>query len=277
MTLQPLDDVRFHYREDALQRGINPRDVDLLLGDLLGQPLSWLIAFGETPVDPAPLEALLARRYAGEPLQYIRKRTEFYSREFYVDDRVLIPRPETELLVEAVLGITPEGGRVIDIGSGSGCIAITIERERPDLHVFSVDRSVDALAVAAINRDRLQSRVALAASDLMSAVRGPFDVIVSNPPYVPLGEYEELAVEVRIHEPRIALTPGPSGLEIIDRIFDEARRHLTPRGRLVLEIGYGQEEALYALAKTKRFTVDAALPDLAGIPRVVVSSMQHVQ
>src|SRR5689334_23097408 len=88
MALLPLDDVRFHYREDALQRGINPRDVDLLLGDLLGQPLSWLIAFGETPVDPAPLEALLARRYSGEPLQYIRKRTEFYSREFYVDDRV---------------------------------------------------------------------------------------------------------------------------------------------------------------------------------------------
>jgi release factor glutamine methyltransferase len=277
MALLPLDDVRFHYREDALQRGINPRDVDLLLGDLLGQPLSWLIAFGETPVDPAPLEALLARRYSGEPLQYIRKRTEFYSREFYVDDRVLIPRPETELLVEAALEHAPQGGRLIDIGSGSGCIAITIERERPDLHVLSVDRSVDALAVAAINRARLQSRIALAASDLMSAVRGPFDVIVSNPPYVPLGEYEELAVEVRIHEPRIALTPGPSGMEIIDRIFDEARRHLTPHGRLILEIGYGQEATLRALAEAKGFTIDASLPDLAGIPRVVVSSMQHVQ
>jgi release factor glutamine methyltransferase len=111
----------------------------------------------------------------------------------------------------------------------------------------------------------------------MSAVRGPFDVIVSNPPYVPLGEYEELAVEVRIHEPRMALTPGPSGMEIIDRIFDDARRHLTPNGRLVLEIGYGQEEALRALATRKGFTVDAALPDLAGIPRVVVSSREHVQ
>lgn len=277
MTLQRLDDVRFHYREDALQRGINPRDVDLLLGDLLGQPLSWLLAFGETLVDAAPLEALLARRYAGEPLQYIRKRTEFYSREFYVDDRVLIPRPETELLVEATLEHAPHGGRVIDIGTGSGCIAITIERERPDLHVISVDRSVDALVVAAINRARLQSRVALAASDLLSAVRGPFDVIVSNPPYVPLSEYEELAVEVRIHEPRIALTPGPSGMEIIDRIFDEARRHLTPRGYLILEIGYGQEQTLRALAEAKGFTIDAFLPDLAGIPRVVVSSMQHVQ
>lgn len=275
--MERLDDLRFHYREDALQRGVNPRDVDLLLGDLLGKPLSWLMAFGETLVDPAPLEALLARRYSGEPLQYIRKRTEFYSREFYVDDRVLIPRPETELLVEVALEHSPQGGRVIDIGSGSGCIAITMERERPDLHVISVDRSPEALVVAGINRDRLQSRIALAASDLMSAVRGPFDVIVSNPPYVPLGEYEELAVEVRIHEPRIALTPGPSGMEIIDRIFDEARRHLTPDGHLVLEIGYGQEQSLRALAEAKRFTVDAALPDLAGIPRVVVSSMQHVQ
>src|SRR5688572_17266496 len=193
MTLLRLDDVRFHYREDALQRGINPRDVDLLLSDLLGQPLSWLLAFGETLVDAAPLEALLARRYAGEPLQYIRKRTEFYSREFFVDDRVLIPRPETELLVETALERAPRDGRVIDIGTGSGCIAISIERERPDLHVAAVDRSPDALAVAARNRARLESGVQLLASDLLSAVRGTFDVITSNPPYVPLAEYEELA------------------------------------------------------------------------------------
>ena len=275
--MQRLEDVRFRLREDALQRGINPRDVDLLLGDLLGRPLAWLVAFGETEIDAAPLEPLLARRYSGEPLQYIRKRADFYSREFYVDDRVLIPRPETELLVEAALEHAPKGGRVIDVGSGSGCIAITIERERPDLHVVSVDRSVDALAVASINRARLESRVDLVASDLMSAVRGPFDVIVSNPPYVPLGEYEELAVEVRIHEPRIALTPGPSGMEIIDLIFDQARQHLAPRGRLILEVGYGQEAMLRALASTKGFTVDAFLPDLAGIPRVVVSSVHHVE
>ena len=275
--MRRLEDVRFHYREDALQRGINPRDVDLLLSDLLGRPLSWLIAYGETEIDEAPLEALLARRYAGEPLQYIRKRTEFYSREFYVDERVLIPRPETELLVEAALERAPRNGRVIDIGSGSGCIAITIERERPDLRVVSVDRSVEALAVAAINRARLQSRVLLAASDLLSAVRGTFDVIVSNPPYVPLPEYEELAVEVRIHEPRIALTPGPSGMEIIDRIFDEARVLLAPRGLLLLEVGYGQEAMLRELARIKGFDVDDFLPDLAGIPRVVVSSLRHGQ
>jgi release factor glutamine methyltransferase len=274
--MQPLDDVRSHHREDALQRGINPRDVDLLLSDLLGKPLPWLIAYGETTIDPAPLEALLARRYAGEPLQYIRRKTEFYSREFYVDERVLIPRPETELLVEAAIERAPQGGRVIDIGSGSGCIGITIERERPDLTVFSVDRSVEALAVATRNRALLGSRTAFAASDLLSAIDGRFDVIASNPPYVPFHEYEELAVEVRIHEPVIALTPGPAGTEIIERLLDEAPPRLRPHGCVILEIGYGQEAAVRALAKEKRFEVDAFLPDLAGIPRVVVLSA-HAQ
>jgi release factor glutamine methyltransferase len=275
MTIQRLEDVRSRHREDAIQRGISPRDVDLLLSDLLGRSLSWLFAHGEALIDPAPLLPLLARRYSGEPLQYIREQTEFYSREFYVDNRVLIPRPETELLVEAALEAAPQGGSVIDIGSGSGCIAITIERERPDLRVVSVDRSVEALAVASINRARLQSNIALVASDLLSSIRGTFDVIVSNPPYVPLAEYEELAVEVRIHEPRIALTPGPSGMEIIDRIFDAARVMLAPRGKLILEVGYGQEALLRVLAQTKGFTVDAFLPDLAGIPRVVISSRDH--
>lgn len=267
-----LDDLRARHREDALQRGINPRDVDLLLADLLDKPLSWLYAYGETEVDPRPLEALLVRRYAGEPLQYIRRKTEFYSREFYVDERVLIPRPETELVVEAALERAPRGGRVMDIGSGSGCIAISIERERPDLQVVSVDRSVDALAVARLNRARLDSHATFAGSDLLSAVRGTFDVIVSNPPYVPLAEYEELQIEVRIHEPRMALTPGPRGTEIIERTLGEAPLHLAPRGRVILEVGYGQEASIRALAKARRFRVEAFLPDLAGIPRVVVLS-----
>jgi release factor glutamine methyltransferase len=271
-TKKRLDDVRSRYREDALARGINPRDVDLLLSDLLGKPLSWLLAFGETEIDPSPLNRLLARRHAGEPLQYIRGKTEFYSREFLVDARVLIPRPETELLVEAALERAPRDGRVIDIGSGSGCVAITIERERPDLHVFSVDRSAEALAVASRNGRHLESRVAFAASDLLSAVRGPFDVIVSNPPYVPLGEYHVLSTEVRIHEPRMALTPGPSGLELIERIYEEAQARLAPNGSVILEVGYGQEEAIRALIDAKGFVLDAFLPDLAGIPRVVISS-----
>ena len=272
MTTVRLDVLRSRLRDDALRRGINPRDVDLLLSDLLEKPLSWLLAFGETELDPHPLHVLLARRYAGEPLQYIRKKTEFYSREFYVDNRVLIPRPETELAVDAVLERAPRNGRVIDIGTGSGCIAISIERERPDLHLVSVDRSIDALAVASMNRAKLASRVSLAASDLMTSVRGDFDLIVSNPPYVPLAEYEHLTVEVRIHEPRMALTPGPRGTEIIERILEQAHTRLRDGGRVILEVGYGQEKAIRALARDRAFAVDAFLPDLAGIPRVVVLS-----
>jgi release factor glutamine methyltransferase len=270
MATEPLGDARARHREHALERGINPRDVDLLLSDLLGKPMTFLYANGEIPFDDARLVALLDRRFAGEPLQYIRGKTEFYSREFLVDTRVLIPRPETELVVETALERAPHNARLLDIGTGSGCIAISIERERPDLQVISVDRSVEALAVARLNRERLQSRVRLAASDLMTALRGDFDVIVSNPPYVPLHEYEELSLEVRIHEPRMALTPGPKGTEIIARILDEHRAKL-----IITEVGYGQEAAIRRVAKAKRWDVDAFLPDLAGIPRVVVLSPHH--
>ncbi|HET7436178.1 MAG TPA: peptide chain release factor N(5)-glutamine methyltransferase [Thermoanaerobaculia bacterium] len=272
MRRERLDDVRARHREDAIQRGVNPRDVDLLLSDLLGKSMAWLYAHGDEPVDEAPLVARLQRRYDGEPIQYIRGHTEFYSRDFLVDERVLIPRPETEGLVEATLERAPRGARVVDIGTGSGCIAITLERERPDLRVIAVDRSLAALAVAKTNRARLESNIALVASDLLSAVRGPFDLIVSNPPYVPMHEYRELAREVRVFEPRMALTPGPRGTEIIAKILDQAKTKLVDNGRVLMEVGYGQEAALRELAQTKRFDVEAFLPDLAGIPRVIVLS-----
>jgi release factor glutamine methyltransferase len=272
MTRQRLDDLRSRLREDALGRGINPRDVDLLFGDVLDRPLSWLLAHGEEPVDPAPVMALLERRYGGEPLQYIRGQTEFFSRVFQVDDRVLIPRPETEIVVEAAIARVRQSGSVIDIGTGSGCIAISIERERRDLRVTAVDRSVDALAVAAGNRRKHDSRIALAASDVLTSIRDSFDVIVSNPPYVPLEEYEELAVEVRIHEPRMALTPGGDGLEIVEQIFDQSRARLAPGGSLIVEVGYGQEPSVRELAALYRWTVEEFIPDLAAIPRVVVLS-----
>ena len=199
----------------------------------------------------------MRRRAAGEPLQYIRGRCDFYGREFLVDDRVLIPRPETELLVEQAVARAPRGVRVVDVGTGSGCIAVTLALERPDLRVLAVDISVAALAVAKRNRDCLGARVMFAASDLLDAVKD-VDLIVSNPPYIPAADIATLQTEVKDHEPRTALTPGPRGTEVIDCL-------LSINIPAIIEIGYGQFDAL-------RGRVDDVVDDLAGIPRVVISS-----
>jgi release factor glutamine methyltransferase len=257
-----------HLRAEAAARGINPRDVDVLLADALGRSVAWLFAHGDADVDAGIIEPQLRRRAAGEPLQYIRGRCDFYGREFFVDDRVLIPRPETELLVEQAIARAPRGARVVDVGTGSGCIAVSLALERPDLRVLGVDVSVAALAVAKRNRDRLGAHVAFAASDLLDAIvapssrrpywRRPIDLIVSNPPYIPAAEVETLQTEVKDHEPRAALTPGPRGTEVIERLLHSG----VPA---IIEIGYGQLASI-------REHVDAVVNDLAGIPRVVVLS-----
>jgi release factor glutamine methyltransferase len=260
-----LDALRARLREEALARGASPRDVDLLLADHLGRSLPWIVAHGEETVDSGAIIALLARRFSGEPLQYIRGTTEFYSRPFFVDDRALIPRPETELLVEAALARAPHGARVVDVGTGSGCIAISLALERPDLHVLAVDRSLAALALAKRNRDALGARVALVASDVLGALDAAFDLVVSNPPYIPAADVEQLATEVRDHEPRMALTPGPRGTEIIERILAEARGAM-----VMLEIGFGQEADLREVAAVHGYEVVSVLPDLAAIPRLAI-------
>ena len=214
-----------------------------------------------------PFEALIERRFAGEPLQYIRGKTEFYAREFYVDDRVLIPRPETEILVEAVLARAPRNARVIDVGTGSGCISVTLALERPDLRVFAIDASVAALAVAKRNRDALGARVQFAASDVLESIDTRFELVVSNPPYIAEEEIATLATEVRDHEPRMALTPGPRGTEVIDRIYAGARG-----APVMMEIAYGQTAAVRRVGESHGYRVDEVLRDLAGIERVVVSS-----
>ena len=224
--------------------------------------MAHVLAHGERLIDPSPIDAAMRRRTAGEPLQYIRGKTEFFGRDFFVDDRVLIPRPETEILVETAIERIDRGARVVDIGTGSGCIAATLAIERPDLQVTGVDASVGALAVAKRN-----GVPELVASDVLSAFVRDFDWIVSNPPYIPAADMDQLPVEVRDYEPRSALTPGPAGTEAIETILDQAGR-----AGVILEIGFEQEQAVRDLAAARHFAVKEVRNDLAGIPRVIVLS-----
>jgi release factor glutamine methyltransferase len=210
----------------------------------------------------------LDERMRGKPTQYITRRQEFYGREFKVSCDVLIPRPETELLVEAVLDLKPAPGVLIDVGTGSGAIAVTLALElgRP---VIATDLSSEALVVARENALRLGADVQFVEADLFK----PFgddsaDIVVSNPPYVPLSERGTLQREVRDWEPSLALYGGSSGLCIYERLIPEARRVLKPGGTLAVEIGFGQAQAVTELARG--WNELRLIPDLAGIQRVLV-------
>lgn len=267
-------ELRRVWTRAAEAQRIDPRDVDVLLGDALGRPLSWILAHAE---EPAPEEVIAAvreamqRRLASEPLQYVRGRTEFYGHEFLVDPRVLIPRPETEHLVEEAARLLPSGSRVLEIGTGSGCVAITLSLERPDLHLVATDISLAALAVAARNCRALGARVRFAASDACESIWGRFTAIVSNPPYVPAGDVSALQPEVRDYEPEIALTPGATGLELTERILEAAPRLVEEGGSILLEIGFSQSAPVTALAGRHGWSAQFR-DDLAGIPRVAILS-----
>ena len=268
-----IRDLRAKGRIETASRGMNPRDVDLLLADAAGQDSLWVLAHDDESLDDesaSEFEARLARRLGGEPLQYIRGHCGFYGRDFLVDRRVLIPRPETELLVEAALARVPSGARILDIGTGSGCIAATIALERSDCHVLATDLSLDALLVARGNAHRLGAEIELALGDGLEPVRGPVDLIVSNPPYVPASDLEGLQVEVRGHEPRVALTPEGDGLGVIRALILESPRRLQPDGALLMEIGFNQHDAVREMALDAGWRSIEIRDDLAAIPRVVV-------
>lgn len=269
-------DLRRHWRELAEAAGVSPRDVDVLLGDVVEKPFSWIVAHEEDEIDTgrsALLGELVHRRLRREPLQYVRGKTEFYGRDFLVDPRVLIPRPETEHLVEASAKRIARGRRVLDVGTGSGCVAVSLALERPDLALFAADLSPAALAVAAGNATRLGARVRLFGSNVCESIGASTRVgaIVSNPPYVPAWEVPELQAEVRDWEPHMALTPGETGLEVIERILDRAPALLELDGLMLFEIGYSQSEAVARLAADGGWTA-AFVADLQGIPRVAVLS-----
>ena len=245
----------------------------LLLSHCLGREMAWLAAHGDAALDAqhdAAYAALIQRRAAGEPIAYLAGSREFYGREFAVTSDVLIPRPETELLVESALIAMRAHAepRVLELGTGSGCIAITLALECPGARVTAVDVSRGALEVATGNALTLGARVDFVESDWFTALSGQcFDLIVSNPPYIAEGD-EHLAQGDLRFEPRGALASGTDGLDALRHILEHAPSHLASGAWVLLEHGYDQAVAVRALLEVHAYRDIAQWRDLAGILRV---------
>lgn len=254
----------------ARAQGVDRLDAQALLAAVLERPRSWLIAHGDAPLDARTAEryaSLLARRAGGEPLAYLLGEREFFGLSLAVTPDVLVPRPDTETLVDWALELLPADAcvQVADLGTGSGAIALALASRRPSLQVTAVDASAAALAVARGNGERLGLTVEWLESDWCASLRGRrFALIASNPPYVAEGDphLAELG-----HEPQHALTAGSDGLADIRRIVAEVPPVLEPGGWLLLEHGHDQAEAVAALLDAAGFAQIATRRDLAGLPR----------
>lgn len=268
--------------DDLKKRGHStPRlDAELLLGKVLNQPRVKLVIDADRPLSKEELAAyrsLHTRRRAGEPVAYLLGVREFYGRPFRVDARVLIPRPDTEILVEVALARTDARSlslRALDLCTGSGCVAITIARERPTARVLGTDISGPALDVARDNAVRLGAfNVAFFEADLFAlppgARAGKLDLVTANPPYIPDGEEPELPVDIRKFEPHTALFGGPDGLAFVRRIVREAPDHLDAGGVLAVEVAAGQAPTVAALFRDRGFDAVETRRDYGGHERVV--------
>jgi release factor glutamine methyltransferase len=245
---------------------------EVLLAHAIRQERAWLYAHPERELQEVEwlhFGRYLHERLNGKPTQYITGRQEFYGREFRVTPDVLIPRPETEHVVEAALRTAPAAARVLDVGTGSGALAVTLQLET-GAQAWATDISPAAAAVAAGNARRLGAPVNVVVCDLMEAMAaGAMDLIVCNPPYVPIAQRQGLQREVRDWEPYVALFAGETGFEIYGRIVADAPRVLGPGGWLVMELGFGSRDYV---AKLLGGWQDVRIePDLAGIPRVIAA------
>ena len=243
---------------------------EVLLSHAIGCGRTWLIAHSADELKEVwwiHYGRYLHQRMQGKPTQYITRVQEFYGREFRVTPAVLIPRPETEHLIEAALPLA--NGKTLDIGTGSGAIAVTLALET-QATVSATDLSGAALAVAHENSQRHKASVQFIQADLAAPFRdGSFDLVVSNPPYVPEADRATLEREVRDHEPSLALFAGPEGLDVYRRLVPEAARGLRPRGWLVMELGHTSAGAVRQMLEG--WSHVEIRPDLAGIPRVVLA------
>lgn len=250
-------------------------DATLLLRHVLDIPHAEILAYRERPLTREQIQrfqALVQQRMSGRPIQYITGQQEFFGLPFRVTEDVLIPRPETEHLVEAAIARLREYSApwIADVGTGSGAIAVALAHALPRSEIVALDISEGALAIARENaaRNGVAERVRFVPSDLLAAVSGErFDAVVANPPYVAETERGSLAAEVRDYEPDIALFAGPTGLEIYGRLIGEAGRALDLGGWLLMEIGHGQREAIEAMLRD--WDAVTFIADLQGIPRVV--------
>jgi release factor glutamine methyltransferase len=258
------------------------QDAEALLLHLLGKNRAWLMAHCDTQLsaaDAGSYAELLERRYQGEPIQYITGETEFYGLPFRVTPDVLIPRPETEHLVEKVLELAAAFSnshpnsrpnlQIVDVGTGSGAIAVALACHLPHAVITAIDLSEPALGLARENAERNRVSIRFLEGDLLDPVaQEQFEIVVSNPPYVPSADRATLAVEVRDHEPALALFAGDDGLALYRRLIPAAFAALVPGGYIALEIGYAQSPAIAALLAASGFRQIAFIPDLQSIPRV---------
>ena len=262
-------------------KGIGPArlEAELLLAATLDLDRVGLYVNFERPLNADELTAYrerVRRRGLREPLQYILGETEFWSLSFMVSPAVLVPRADTEVLVEEALSRLAVADRVLDVGTGSGAIAIALAHERSDLQVTALDCSEAALEVARSNarRNGLAERVVCVAGDLAALPAGPFEMVVSNPPYIPSRDWAELMPEVRDHEPRLALDGGEDGLEAYRQLAAQAEQLLTPGGWLLVEVGIGQAEEVSDLFAAAGMVEVGQRDDYAGIPRVVMGRVR---
>ena len=260
----------------------NRRDACVLMCEVLGYDHARLIAQNRDEISDQDRESYLAavrRRAAGEPLQYIIGHREFYGLDFIVTPDVLIPRPETEFLVEKVISLActnvPDSPLIADIGTGSGCIAVAIASQVGRARLIATDISESALSVARSNAERhgVASRIEFLEGDLLAPLEkltGVVDIVVSNPPYVPDRSLATLQREVRDHEPHVALSGGADGLYFYRRLLLEGAVYLTRSGFMILEIGFSQVEDVIRLGRDAKWDLVEVTNDLQGIPRTLV-------
>ena len=280
MTVGDAIDWGADILDESDESGSNSReDSMLLLRHVLGIQPAEMHAYRERPLTGLQTEAfnaLIQQRAHGTPIQHLTGEQEFFGLPFFVTSDVLIPRPETEHLVEAAIARLQHhpAPRIADVGTGSGAIAVALAHALPHAEVIALDISPAALGVAMRNaqRNHVAHRIRFVESDLLAAIQGEsFDAIVSNPPYIAFSERPTLPVEVREYEPALALFAGPTGLEFYQRLIPAAHLLLVPAGWLIMEIGHGQRDAVRALLEHQAWDAIEFIPDLQSIPRVAIA------